>query len=287
MGLHSGIPTTLTLLPSYNGKGIVFRRTDAGNIEIPASPRYVQSTNYATRLARNGVVVETVEHILAALYACGVDNAIIELTGPEVPSVDGSSEPFVTLIEEAGLAELPSPRTTLRIIKPLSILEDDKSIHIYPARGFHITYTIEFNHPLLAFQKHTAHITRSQFTTEIAPARTFGFLRDVEALRKIGLAKGGSLANAIVIAEDRVLNGDLRFENECVRHKILDLIGDFALAGKPIDGHVVVHKGGHHMHTALLQLLFSRKDAYEIVGPVRPDGVFHEVFTPASAALAT
>lgn len=287
IGLHNGQSATLTLVPSFSGKGIVFRRTDVGKkVEIPATPRFLQSTYYATRLARDGVLVETVEHVLAALYACGVDQAIVELTGPEVPSVDGSSEPFVAMIEQAGTVELQQPRKTIRILKPLTLLDGDKSIQIYPSRGFHVTYSIEFDHPLLAFQRHTAQITRQQFTSDIAPARTFGFLRDVEALRERGLARGGSLENAIVIAEDKILNDELRFENECVRHKILDLVGDFALMGNRVDGHVVVHKGGHHLHAAFLKMLSTRKDAYETVA-TRPESVYREPYQHPASVLAT
>lgn len=264
-GLHSGVVAELTIRPAYAGKGLVFRRMDAGKVEIPVAPRFLQSTNYATRLAKNGARVETVEHVLAALYTAGIDNAVLELHGPEVPSLDGSSRPFVAMIEEAGRTQLDAPRKKLKIVKPISLVEGDKSISVYPARGFHVTYSIEFDHPLLRFQKHSTEITWSTFANEIAPARTFGLLRDVEALRKMGLARGGSLDNAIVIGDEGILNGSLRFENECVRHKVLDLVGDFALLGCDFEGHVVAHKGGHHLHTGLLEKLLAHQNAYELV----------------------
>lgn len=285
-GLHSGQPATLTILPSYSGKGLVFRRMDAGRAEVPAAPRFLQSTNYATRLARNGVRVDTVEHVLAALYACGIDNAVLELDGPEVPSLDGSSEPFVVMLGAAGRIELPAERTRIRILKPVSLLEEDKSIVIYPARGFHVTYSIEFDHPLLKFQKHSIEITSSTFASEIAPARTFGFLRDVEALRKVGLARGGSLENAVVIGDDQILNSELRFDNECVRHKILDLVGDFALLGCHFDGHVVAHKGGHHIHTDFLRKLLATRGAYELLGSEPAVSLPDLVASQAAAAVA-
>lgn len=239
---------------------------DAGKVEIQASPTNLQSTFYATRLSKNGVKVETVEHVLAALYACGIDNAILELDGPEIPCLDGSSEPFVAMLQDAGREELPFPRTILRVVKPVSVLEGDKSIAVYPGRGFHVTYSIEYDHELLRFQKHSVEVTESSFVTEIAGARTYGFLKDVEAMRRQGLARGGSLENAVVVADHGYMNGGLRFDNECVRHKILDLVGDMALMGCRIEGHFVVHKGGHHMHTALIQKLLARRSAFQISG---------------------
>jgi len=287
IGLHTGLPVTMTLVPSFTGRGIVFRRTDIGNIEVPAAPRFVDSVHYATRLSRHGASVETVEHVLAALHACEIDNAVVEVSGPEVPSVDGSSRPFVEMILRAGSRELSIPRHILRIVKKFSVMDGDKSIHAYPDSDFNVTYSIEFNHPLLTFQKHTLPINRCTFASDIAPARTFGFYRDVEALRKRGLARGGSLENAVVIGDDRVLNKELRFDNEFVRHKILDLVGDLALAGHQIRGHVVVHKGGHQLHTEFLKKMLARRDVYELVPDMVRTPRFHEAFAPAHAAVAS
>jgi UDP-3-O-[3-hydroxymyristoyl] N-acetylglucosamine deacetylase len=263
IGLHSGHKVTLTLKPAPADTGIVFRRTDVG-IEIPATVKHVSAVHYATVLGRDGATVETVEHLLAALVSVGVDNVVVELTHNEVPIMDGSAAPFLFLVQEAGIKRLAAPRRYMKILRPVQVANSDKRIAIYPSDHFKVSYTISFDHPVLRHQSRTERITEHSFAESIAPARTFGFLKDVEALRQNGLALGGSLENAIVIGDAGVLNA-LRFEDEFVRHKILDVVGDLALVGHPIVGHVVVHRGGHALHTALAAQLLQERDSWMLV----------------------
>jgi UDP-3-O-[3-hydroxymyristoyl] N-acetylglucosamine deacetylase len=266
IGVHSGHKVTLTLKPAPADTGLVFRRTDLGGLEIPAHVSHVAGTSYATVLARGTAKVETVEHLLSALVSQGIDNAYIELNQSEVPIMDGSAAPFVYLIrEDAGIKKLSVPRRYLRVTRPLSLNHGDKQISLYPADELKVTYTINFDHPLLRHQTRSIGLTEESFIEEIAPARTFGFLKDVEALRQKGLALGGSLDNAIVLGETGVLNNTLRFEDEFVRHKILDVIGDLALVGHPIIGHIVAHRGGHGLHTAFAAQILEQRDAWELV----------------------
>jgi UDP-3-O-[3-hydroxymyristoyl] N-acetylglucosamine deacetylase len=215
-------------------------------------------------LGKGGATVETVEHLLAALVSVGIDNIIVELTHNEVPIMDGSAAPFLFLVQEAGVKRLATPRRYLKILRPVQIAHSDKRIAIYPSDHFKVSYTISFDHPMLRHQSRTERITENGFAESIAPARTFGFLKDVEVLRQNGLALGGSLENAIVIGDAGVLNA-LRFEDEFVRHKILDVVGDLALVGHPIIGHVVAHRAGHALHTALAAQLLEERDAWALV----------------------
>jgi UDP-3-O-[3-hydroxymyristoyl] N-acetylglucosamine deacetylase len=263
IGLHSGNKVTLTLKPATPDAGIVFRRTDLG-VEIPATVKHVAAFHYATVLGRDGASVETVEHLLAALVSVGIDNVIVELNHNEVPIMDGSSAPFLYLIHEAGVKRLTAPRKFMKILRPVQIANGDKRIAIYPSDHFKVSYTISFDHPLLRHQSRTERITEQSFAESIAPARTFGFLKEVELLRQNGLALGGSLDNAIVIGDAGVLNA-LRFEDEFVRHKILDAVGDLALVGHPIVGHVVAHRAGHALHTALAARLLEERDAWMLM----------------------
>ncbi len=265
IGLHSGNKVTLALKPAPADFGIRFRRTDLGGIEIPATVQHLAGINYATGLSRDAGSVETVEHLLAALASLGVDNAIVELTHPEVPIMDGSAAPWVYLVNEAGLKRLAAPRRYLKVLRPISLTRGDKRIAIYPSEHFKVTYSIAFDHPLLRHQSRTMRINEESFVEEIAPARTFGFLKEVEMLRQQGLALGGSLENAIVIGDTGVLNNALRFDDEFVRHKILDVIGDLALIGRPLIGHVVAHRGGHALHTAFAAQLLQDADAWRLV----------------------
>src|SRR6266542_4620433 len=267
IGLHSGHKVTLTLKPAPADTGIVFRRMDLGGLEIPAHVDHVTGISYATVLGRGQARVETVEHLLSALVSQGIDNAIIELNTPEVPIMDGSAAPFVYLIrEEAGVKKLAQPRKYIKITKPLALTHGDKHIALYPSDELKVSYTISFDHPLLRHQTHTLAITEESFIEEIAPARTFGFLKEVEMLRQKGLALGGSLDNAIVLGETGVLNQNaLRFEDEFVRHKILDVIGDLSLVGYPVVGHLVAHRGGHALHTAFAARILEEVDAWRIV----------------------
>ena len=265
IGLHSGNKVTLSLKPAPADSGIRFQRADLGGLEIPAVVTHLGGIQYQTGLTREAVSVETVEHLLAALTALGIDNVIVELNSPEVPIMDGSAAPFVYLVNEAGVKRLPAPRRYLKALRPISLTQGDKRIALYPSDHFKVTYSISFDHPLLRHQSRTMKITEESFVEEIAPARTFGFLKEVEMLRQNGLALGGSLENAIVLGETGVLNNALRFEDEFVRHKILDVIGDLSLVGYPVVGHLVAHRGGHALHTAFAARILEEPDAWRLV----------------------
>jgi UDP-3-O-[3-hydroxymyristoyl] N-acetylglucosamine deacetylase len=264
IGLHSGKKVSVSLKPAPAGSGIRFQRSDLGGAEVAANVRHVATLNYATGLASDAASVDTVEHLLAALSSQGIDNVLVELNHPEVPIMDGSAAPFVYLIQEAGTRRLSVPRKYLRVLRPVSVERGDKRISVYPAEQFKITYTINFDHALLRHQSRTFVVSDDAFAQEIAPARTFGFLKEVEMLRQQGLALGGSLDNAVVLGETGPLN-TLRFDDEFVRHKILDAIGDLALVGYPLLAHVVVHRGGHALHTALAAKLLEDAEAWELV----------------------
>src|SRR5918992_1992318 len=265
IGLHSGRKVTLSLKPAPADHGIRFRRSDLGGLEIPATVTHLGGIQYATGLSLKDGSVETVEHLLAALVSLGVDNVIVELNHPEVPIMDGSAAPFIYLIHEAGLKRLAAPKRFLKVVRPIALSRGDKRIAMYPSEHFKVTYSIAFDHPLLRHQSRTMRINEDTFIEEIAPARTFGFLKEVEMLRQQGLALGGSLENAIVIGDTGVLNNALRFDDEFVRHKILDVIGDLALIGRPLIGHVVAHRGGHALHTAFAAQLLQEADAWTLV----------------------
>jgi UDP-3-O-[3-hydroxymyristoyl] N-acetylglucosamine deacetylase len=274
IGLHSGRKVTVTLKPAPPDYGIRFRRADLG-VEIPAHVAHLRGCpQLQTGLASGDASVETVEHLLAALRSLSVDNVCVELNQPEVPIMDGSAAPWVYLVQDAGIKELSAPRRAMHLVRPVHIEQGHKRMAMYPADSFKVSYTISFDHPLLRHQQKTIDLSERAFVDEIAPARTFGFLKEVEMLRQRGLALGGSLENAIVLGETGVLN-PLRFEDEFVRHKILDVIGDLALVGHPLVGHLVVHHGGHALHTAFASELLKQRDAWELVEawdgvPVRP-----------------
>src|SRR4029453_10258714 len=262
IGLHSGNKVTLSLKPAAADSGVRFRRADLGGLEVAAAAEHVGGINYATGLTRDAVRVDTVEHLMAALVSLGIDNVIVELNSPEVPIMDGSAAPFIYLIQEAGIKPLPAARRYLKVLRPLSLTRGDKRIAVYPSDHFKVTYSIAFDHPLLRHQSRTIRLSEETFIDEIAPARTFGFLKEVEMLRQHGLALGGSLENAIVIGDTGVLNNALRVHHEFGRHKILDVIGDLALVGHRIIGHVVAHRGGHALHTAFAAMLLEDIQAW-------------------------
>lgn len=264
IGLHSGNKVQLSLKPAAANFGIRFRRTDLGNHEVPARVQHLAGIQLATALSRNEVSVETVEHLLAALVSLGIDNVLIQLNSPEVPIMDGSAAPFVYLIQEAGIKVQDSSRQYLKILRPISLSRGDKRIALYPADHFKVTYSISYDHPLLRHQSRTIAISETSFIDEIAPARTFTFLKDVEMLRQNGLALGGSLDNAVVLGETGVLNA-LRFDDEFVRHKILDAVGDLALVGHPVIGHLVAHRAGHALHTEFASRILEEVDAWRLV----------------------
>ena len=266
VGLHTGTKVSMSLLPADADSGIVFRRTDiaAGAAHMAATWRNAVETPLCTTLeAENGVKVSTIEHLMAALRGCGIDNALIELTGPEVPIMDGSAAPFVFLIECAGTVKQTAPRRALRIIKPVSIGDSDRSASLVAGDGFSINFEIDFDSPAVNRQEWFVDVTEKSFKREIARARTFGFLHEVDELRAKGLARGGSLDNAIVISGEEIINdGGLRFQNEFVRHKVLDSIGDLYLAGAPILGHFHGVRSGHALTLRLLRALFDNAAAW-------------------------
>src|SRR3954468_6471100 len=284
IGLHSGNRVTLSLKPSPADSGIRFQRSDLGGLEIPAIVTHLGGIQYQTGLTREAVSVETVEHLLAALTALGIDNAIVELNSPEVPIMDGSAAPFVYLVHEAGVKRLQAPRRYLKVLRPISLTHGDKRIALYPSDHFKVTYSISFDHPLLRHQSRTMRITEESFVEDIAPARTFGFLKEVEMLRQRGLALGGSLDNAIVLGDTGVLNNALRCEDGFVRHKILDVIGDLSLVGHPVVGHLVAHRGGHALHTAFAARILEETDAWRLVDAPSDGLVGVPVAAPASRA---
>lgn len=272
IGLHSGKKVMLRLLPGLPDTGILFRRTDQDGFEIPANVANVQRVDFATTVGVGNVHVKTVEHLLGAFFGLGVDNAVVELDAAEVPIMDGSGAPFVYLIREAGLVNQNRTRRYLRVVRPLEVQEKDRWIKVLPSDDLRVTYTIAFNHPLIHQQTLTIPINEATFEDQVAPARTFGFMRDVEALRVRGLALGGSVDNAVVLGESKALNSDLRFANEFVRHKVLDVLGDLSLAGFPLKAHVMVYKGGHRLHAEEWQGCSRRRSPSTRSSPPRRAG---------------
>jgi UDP-3-O-[3-hydroxymyristoyl] N-acetylglucosamine deacetylase len=257
-GLHSGRPAQLTLHPARAGSGIVFVRTDLPRpVEIAATPASLCRTHLATTLRRGSATIDTVEHLLAACYGLGIDNARIEVEGPELPGMDGSAAPFVALIRAAGSFEQDAPRRVVRVRRPVEIRDGDRRIRVEPALGLRISYEIEFEHPCIGRQAlRDFPVLEESFERDIASARTFGFAGEVLALWRAGRARGASLDNTVVLDETRVLNrGGLRFADEFVRHKVLDLLGDLALLGGRLQGHVRVERGGHALHQRLVAWL--------------------------------
>lgn len=262
-GLHSGTRVNLTLRPAPAGSGIVFVRADLGGARIPASIECAGPSFYATVLQKHGATVSTIEHLMAALYALQVDDLDVVLDAGEVPILDGSSKPFVAEILAAGFREHDMPREYLHITRPVTVEHEDKRISVHPCPEFRVTYAIDFDHPSLGYQELTASLWRAdQFVEKLAPARTFTFEHEVAALRERGLALGGSLDNAVVLSKAGVLNPPLRFPDEFVRHKMLDLTGDLSLLGRPLRGHVVAYRAGHDLHGRLARAIAEAKDAW-------------------------
>ncbi len=269
IGLHSGQKVYLTLRPAPVNTGIIFRRVDLDPVvEIPALALNVSDTTLSTNIAKDGVRVATIEHLLSALAGLGIDNAYIELSSEEVPIMDGSAAPFVFLVQSAGIDEQDAPKQFLRILKEVSVEADGKKATFKPFDGFKVGFQIDFNHP--AFQDHQMQaaldFSSTSFVKEVARARTFGFMRDIEYLRSQNLVLGGSFDNAIVVDDYRILNEDgLRYEDEFVKHKILDAVGDLYLLGKSLIGEFYGHKSGHFLNNRLLRTLLADQSAYEIV----------------------
>jgi UDP-3-O-[3-hydroxymyristoyl] N-acetylglucosamine deacetylase len=263
-GLHTGASSSVRILPAGADTGVLFVLPGRGGLEIPAVRRFLKRGSLATTLARDGTEVQTVEHLLSALLGLGIDNARIELHGPEVPILDGSSRPFVDLIRSAGVRSLGAPRRYLTLTRPIAVRRGDKEIVAVPANELQITYAIDFPHPAIGYQTAAARLSEDTYAASIAPARTFCLLRDVDTMRRAGLALGGSLDNALVVGERGVMNGSLRFPDEFVRHKILDLLGDLALLGSPLRAHVIACKGGHQLHAALIDRILASRAAWSL-----------------------
>ncbi len=248
IGLHSGIYTTVELHPAHAGSGITFIRADLDGLRIPALQASTTSLDHATTVGKDDVSVGTVEHLLSAIMACGITDVDVLIDGPEVPIIDGSALPFVHLIDAAGVRELGSEIPVLRIAEPIEVVDGEKSIRITPSNRLVLKYKIDFDHPVIGRESFYFDFAHDNFLRKIAPARTFGFMRDVEKLRAAGLARGGSVENCVVLDERGVVNGPLRFRDEFVRHKILDLLGDLALIGRPIVGEITAYRAGHALH---------------------------------------
>jgi len=260
IGLHTGRQITMILRPAESGAGIVFHRVDGERrVSIEAVSANVVDTRLATVIGKGGVSVSTIEHLMAALSACGIDNLHVDINGPEVPIMDGSAAPFVALLRQVGLRALNHRRKYLAIRKPVTVVDGEKRVSIIPSRFFRITYDIAFDHPCIGLQHRAAKINGETFRRDIAAARTFGFLHEVEYLKANGLALGGSLDNAVVLDEDGILNpGGARFEDECVRHKILDLIGDIYLCGRRVKANIIAIKPGHYFNVQLANAMLKQ-----------------------------
>jgi UDP-3-O-[3-hydroxymyristoyl] N-acetylglucosamine deacetylase len=263
VGLHSGAPVTMRLLPAPAGSGIVFRRTDLDNFEIAAVGRNVAKVSYATSLMRQGVLISTTEHLLSALIGMGVDNIIAELDNLELPILDGSALPYVQAFLNVGIRTQRRRRETVRVLRPVEVREGNKFIGVYPGSGYKILYTIDFPAPI-GQQCASIDLAAETYGQAIAPARTFGYKADEKKLRDMGLIRGAGPESIIVLGANGPENGPLRFADEYVRHKVLDLIGDLALAGRRIEGHVVAERAGHAMHTALVSRLIKDRSAWEL-----------------------
>ena len=265
VGLHSGVPVRIRILPAPYSTGIVFVRTDLDHFQVPASWRHVARVSYATSLMRQGVLISTTEHLLSVLYSMGVDNAYVEIDNLEVPILDGSGSPFVKLLQEAGIRHFRRKRRYLRIRRPVSVEDKGKRISILPADSFRLTCDTDYQPPV-GRQSIELEVTPERYAAEIAFARTFGWEADLNQMRNMGLIRGASLANAVCFTAQGVLNPEgLRAPDECCRHKALDLIGDLALMGRPLLGHVIAERAGHAMHAALVKTIMSDPSLYEIL----------------------
>jgi UDP-3-O-[3-hydroxymyristoyl] N-acetylglucosamine deacetylase len=273
IGLHTAVQSRLRLVPAPADTGVVFRRVDLDNFEIEADVANVARVSYATSLMKQGVLISTTEHLLAALYCCGIDNIYVELNALELPILDGSSRPFIEMLARAGTRRLRRQRRYIHVLKPLEFSDGDRRIGIYPADEFRVHCFVDYHHPCAGPQEIEMPVNRETFSRELAPARTFTFVKELVALQKMGLIRGGSLANAIVMDDNSILNGPLRFADEFVRHKALDLIGDLALIGRPLQGRLVAHKAGHALHTQLVTRLLEDRSLWKETTEARAPGV--------------
>jgi UDP-3-O-[3-hydroxymyristoyl] N-acetylglucosamine deacetylase len=265
VGLHSGAPVSVRVLPAPPGTGIVFRRTDLDGFEVEAISRNVARVSYATSLMKKGVLISTTEHVLSAFIGSGIDNAIVELDNLELPILDGSAQPFIEMIQKAGIRKQRRPRRYLKMRRALEMQEGNKFIAVYPGDTYSVSYSINFPHPLIGKETFQVELTNGSYQKHIAAARTFGSREDEQKMRNMGLIRGASRENCIVLTRDGIENGPLRFPDEFVRHKVLDLIGDLALLGKQIRGRIFADRAGHAMHTALVSRILRDQTLWEEV----------------------
>ena len=282
VGLHTGVYGHVRLTPAPADTGIVFRRVDLDHFAIEAQGKNVARVSYATSLMKQGVLLSTTEHLLAAIYSCGIDNIYIDIDSIEIPILDGSAEPFMAMLEQAGFRRLRRKRRYLQVLKPLEVIEGDRRIGIYPAEEFHVCCYVDFPHPQVGQQQVELTVSPDSFRNFLARARTFCFERDIEPLRAMGLIRGGSLDNAIVLTSDGVMNGPLRFADEFGRHKALDLIGDLALVGLPLLARVEAHKAGHSLHTQLVSKLLADPSLWTITTKSHPEPAAEDARQPTS-----
>jgi len=281
IGLHHGVPVSLRILPAPAGTGVVFQRTDLDGFPVPANFRYVARVSYATSLMRQGVLISTTEHLLSVLYSMGIDNACIEIDNLEVPILDGSGQPWVALLAEAGIRRYRRKRRYLRVLRPVTVEAPGKRLTILPADRFLLSCDILFQHPMVGRQRLEMEVTPERYASQLAPARTFGFEYELDQLRNMGLIRGASLENALCFNQAGVMNPEgMRFEDECCRHKALDLIGDLALMGRPLLGHVIAERAGHAMHVALVNKIMSDPTLYEVLS-------FDQLATQVAHALVS
>jgi len=281
VGLHHGVPVSIRILPAPAGTGIVFLRTDLDRFPVPASYRHVARVSYATSLMRQGVLISTTEHLLSVFYSMGIDNAFIEIDNLEVPILDGSGEAWVALLAEAGLKHYRRKRRYLRVLRPVTVEAPNKRLTVLPADRFMLNCDVFFNHPMVGRQTLEMEVTPERYARQLAPARTFGFAYELDQLRNMGLIRGASLDNALCFNERSVMNPEgMRFPDECCRHKALDLIGDLALIGKPLLGHVIAERAGHAMHVALVTKIMSDPSLYEVLS-------FDQLATQVAHALVS
>ncbi len=269
IGLHTGVKVSIRLCPAPANTGIVFKRIDLDGFRIEAASRHIARVSYATSLMKKGVLISTTEHLLSALAGLGIDNVLVEIDNLELPILDGSARPFVEALAKAGVRRQRARRMYLKVLKTVELAESGKRMAVHPSETLRMTYRIAFPHPMIGQQELDFTSGADDYAREIAPARTFGFMEEVEMLRRSGLIRGGSLENAVVLTREGVLNPEgLRFANEFCRHKLLDLIGDLALLGRPVIGHVVAERAGHAMHAQLVSQLLRRKDAWTLASEV-------------------
>ena len=285
VGLHTGVYGHVRLAPAPADTGIVFRRVDLDHFAIEAQGQNVARVSYATSLMKQGVLLSTTEHLLAAIYSCGIDNLYIDIDSIEIPILDGSAEPFMQMLERCGTRRLRRKRRYLKVLKPLEITEGDRRVGIYPADEFRVRCYVDFPHPLVGQQEVEMVVNPETFRHLLSRARTFCFERDIAPLRAMGLIRGGSLENAIVLTNDGVMNGPLRFPDEFGRHKALDLIGDLALAGLPLLARVEAHKAGHSLHTQLVSRLLADPSLWTITTEAQEEPE-HEASSPGLSPYA-